>query len=159
MERSQFSIIYFGDWWDERWQRRQQLACRLAQLEEVKVVIYIELPLSLVSIVKFLGGFGDHFFRSYWRRILRNGFVHSIGKVRVITPITILPLYRINKCSYLSELFIVRFTKSLIRRYLSNQDHPCILWLSHPLLANYIGRFGEVHVCYDHTDKFSEYKA
>ena len=154
--RNRLIIIYFsGDWWDERWRRRQQLACRLAQLEEVKQVIYIELPFSLMSLVKYPI---DKNARRSWGRVLKSGFSWRYNdKVQVTTPMSVWPLFRLNKLSGLNALLCRRFTEFLIRRHLTDQDI-CILWLGHPLVADYIGRFGEVLICYDHTENFSEYR-
>lgn len=152
--RKRLVIIYFGDWWDERWRRRQQLACRLAQLEGVKRVIYIELPFSLVSLAKY--PFSNDSQRS-WERVLNNGFSWRYNdKVQVISPMSVWPLFRLNKLSGLNVMLCRRFTEILIRRYLMDQDI-CILWLGHPLVAGYIGQFNEVLICYDHTENFNQY--
>ncbi len=152
-------LIYFGDLWDNRWRRRQQIAYRLALMDTIKEVIYIEIPLTLISFIKYILGLGNENLRSRWKQLLKSGFVRSIDKVRIITPISIWPLYRFNKYTFLTEWFSEYITNALIRKHFPGHPHPCILWLSHPLAAHYIGSFGEVLICHDHTEKFSQYKS
>ena len=68
-QKKQFDIVYFADYWDDMWRRRQQLAWGLAKSDMVEQVVYIERPLPVTSYLKFLIGRADRDGMDRWRRV------------------------------------------------------------------------------------------
>lgn len=156
-----YKFIYFGDQWDGRWRRRQQLAYRLARLSGVEQVVYIEFPLTLTSLLRFLAGKADSEATVRWRRALKMGLTPQLDGVQIITSICPLPLFHLSSLSGLNELILDRSTRKLIERHLTAAGTPdviTVLWISHPFAANQIGKWGEEFVVYDCTERFSEFE-
>jgi len=155
------NFIFLGDRWDNTWRRRQQFAYRLAKMPEVNQVIYVELPLSMTSFLRFLIGQADADASIRWRRVLKRGLISKIDGIKVVTPISILPIFCYNKISLFNEWLLTRLTKLLLKRKLSRKETRSsflILWLSHPFGGEFVGRFSESFVCYDCTEKFALYE-
>ena len=161
MDKRKITLIYFSDYWDERWRRRQQLAYRFAQREDVRKVVCVEFPLPLTSFAKFLVYKADVEASARWERVTESGMGRSMldGKLEILSPICAFPLFRRTLLSRLDKAFLRILTEVLIRRAISDiEDKSSILfWASHPFAADYIGKFNEAMICYDCTEKFSEF--
>jgi len=151
-------IIYFGDYWDDRWRRRQQLAMRLAQKHEIERVFYIEMPASIPELIKSLSGMAEQGVSERWKRILKHGLIYPLEKIEIVTPVSLLPYfgYRFNFDKTFVRFLTYRLLRNTIKQY--SVTHKLILWVSHPFAADYIGKFNEDFVCYDCTEKFSEFE-
>jgi glycosyltransferase involved in cell wall biosynthesis len=133
---------------------------RLSRSELLDCVVYVEQPLTLLSLLKFLAGRGDEDARYRWRRVLRCGFVTKMKprEVYVLTPLTI-PLWGSGWLYGLDltmrswvEVFLVRRALKRFRR------REALLWVSHPFLpAATPRRLGGDLVCYDCTEEFSQF--
>ncbi len=159
--KQQINIIFFGDRWDDMWRRRQQFAYRFARMPGVEEVIYVELPVSATSFLKFLGGKADVDAAVKWRRIVKRGFCSSVDGIQIVTPISILPSFRYNKLSHFNDRLLGWLTRLLVENRPSGKkidSSCCILWLSHPFGGDFVGKFGESLVCYDCTEKFAQYE-
>lgn len=156
---TQFNIIFFGNWWDERWLRQQQLAYRLAQHPEVAKLIYIEYPITLTGLLKSIVGRSDTEATPRWRRALKHGLVRNMGKVRVITPVSPIGIFRNTRCSGLNERLTRWATRQRVLRGLGgiHKDHQTLLFLGEPIFYRHIGGFDEKLLCYDCTEQFAHY--
>lgn len=151
-----FDIICFGDHWDDYLRRRQQIARRLSKFEEIDKVIYIELPLTIFSFIKYLLGKSLPKVGQAWRRVLKHGLLCKDNGVYILTPVTVFPdipvriVHRINNLiTYWLQLLILR----LYIKKLNLQNS--ILWITHPMAADYISKLGERIIFYDRTEDFA----
>lgn len=152
-------FIYFGDKWDHRWRRRQQVAYRLARLPEVKGVIYIEYPLTFTSFLRFLVGKADSEATARWKRVLGHGLAFRVDGVHVLTPICPMSIYRTNELSRLNNQILKAMTNGLINNIMKDlEPSRKILWLSHIFASGYVGEFGEQMLCYDCTERFGQFE-
>jgi len=153
-----FIVIYFGDWWDNRWRRRQQLAWRLAERQDVEKVYYIEFPVSIPELIKSIGGISYLGARDRWGHIFKHGFRSSLKKLEIITPVSLLPYF--GPRFDFDKAFVRFFTSRLLRDVVKKESlaHRTVLWISHPFAINYIGKFNEELVCYDCTERFADFK-
>ena len=53
---TKLQILFWGDYWDDMWRRKQQIAWGLSRLATVRHVVYVEQPLTLMSLLKTLVG-------------------------------------------------------------------------------------------------------
>jgi len=150
-------LLFFGDQWDDMWRRRQQIAWRLANRGIFTRILYVELPLTLVSFVKFLLRTADRDAVKRWKRVLRNrSLLFSPGEnLTVVTPVTILPwsfLGTLNRIEvFLRGLITVRMIKGL----LGGISSP-VVWVSYPLVpVNLIHWLGPSILWYDDTEDFA----
>jgi len=149
-------VLFFGDQWDDMWRRRQQLAWRLSQTDLIQHVLYIERPLPITSLLKFLVGRADRDGTERWRRVLSNrSWVMPLGKrFSVLTtfaplpPVGLAPLYRASeraRDSWLLRRLGVGF--DLNRR---------MVWVSHPQISvDVIQALEPCLLWYDCTEHFS----
>ena len=105
-DRPNTNILFFADYWDDMWRRRQQLAWRLSQTGLVEHVVYIERPLPVTSLLKFLVGQADRDGTHRWRRLLSNrSWVMPVGeKLSVLTTFAPLPPMGQEPLFHASEL-------------------------------------------------------
>ncbi len=129
---------------------------------KVEKVIYIERPLTLSSLFKFLIGKADREASGRWKRVLRTGLTHKLDGVYIVTPICPLPLFYVSFFSRLNELILIWLISKLVTRHLSfigSSNVRTILWISHPFARSQIGKWEEELVVYDCTERFSEFKS
>lgn len=152
-------IVYFGDQWDRRWRRRQQFAHRLAQLPQVRRLIYVELPLSLTSLIRLAVGQADHDASYRWRRAFTKGFSFRDDKVRIITPISPLPPFRQIGISGVGSWAWRKITQARIDRSLRETGaFQRLLWISHPFAFPFVESMEHSHLCYDCTEVFHRFQ-
>lgn len=149
-------MLFFADYWDDMWRRRQQLAWRLAQTDAVDRVLYIERPLPLTSLLKFLVGRADRDAMDRWRRVLRNrSWVMPVGdKLSVLTTFAPLPLVGPAALFRASE----RARDRWLLRWLRRHDRPSrpLVWVSHPQISiDAIRALEPGLLWYDCTEDFS----
>lgn len=151
-----FSIVCFGDHWDEYFRRRQQIMIKMSNYEVFDKIVYVELPLNIFSFFKFLLGKSLPKVAQAWRRILQHGPLYKDNRVWILTPITLLPYIPIkiireinNFITYRLELLVLKFSIRKLRL------RDSILWATHPFAADFIGKLGENMVCYDKTEDFA----
>jgi len=147
------NIIYFADRWDENWRRRQQVALRLSRLPEVRNVLYVELPLSLTSLIKYLFGKADKESTLRWKRVFKKGFSFTYEKVTIITPFSMFPYFTKQALENIN-LFIVK--KSIFNK-MPKGFKPDLYWASLPFDALWIKYFNNCKLIYDCSEQFSEF--
>ncbi|MBI4318538.1 MAG: glycosyltransferase [Chloroflexi bacterium] len=151
------NVLFFGDQWDDTWRRRQELAARLAEREEVGNVIYVELPLTITSLLGYLLGKADRDAKKRWKRVLKRGLVARLDDVYVVTPISMLPRLShrtLQAANARIQVWIERLLLWFLRARL--RDETLVFWASHPsYTADLLGVYGEKLVCYDNSDHFS----
>ena len=148
-------ILFFGDYWDNMWRRRQQLAWHLVQSDMVKRLIYIERPLPITSFIKFLFGQADRDGIDRWRRIFsnRSWIMSRENKLSVLT--TFAPLPPINPTLFfqISEWIRDRWLINYLRTHF-NLNRPGV-WISHPQLSiKVIQALNPSLLWYDCTEDF-----
>ena len=149
-------ICFFGDYWDDMWRRRQQLACRLAQTDWVTNLVYIERPLPITSLIKFSLGQADLDGTARWRRVLGNhSWVMSIGeKLSVLTASAPLPPVNSKLIFQASEWLRDRWLLKRLKKYF-HVKRP-LVWISHPQVSvEVIKSFEPLILWYDCTEDFS----
>ncbi len=158
-ERGKINILFFGDYWDNMWRRKQQLAWRLARGDRIHRVIYIERPLTLTSALKYILGKGDTDAHLRWPRVLRNRslLMHRSRDFYVFTPVVPWPLLNANALDRISSHIryglMFRYLRRLIREF---SMHDPLLWISgHPLPSVFVESVGPKFVWYDCTEDFA----
>lgn len=146
-------IIYFADRWDDKCRRRQQIALRLSHLVEIEKLFYVELPLSLTSLIKFIFKKADKESTQRWARVFRKGFVFTHEKIIVITPFSVCPYFTKRALNGIN-LFVVK--KSIFSK-LPKGFKPDIYWASLPFDALWFKHFDNYKLIYDCSEQFSEF--
>lgn len=149
-------ILFLGDQWDTMWRRRQQLAWRLAKSELIDDVLYIERPLPVTSLLKFLVGRADRDGTNRWRRVLRNGSwaMRVERKLSVLTSFSPLPPIGPTPLFHASERCRDRWLVHRLQER-TRMDRP-VLWVSHPQLSAEIVQATKPGLLwYDCTEDFS----
>ncbi len=154
-----FSIILFGEEWTDMWRRRQQLAAKLAKFDVVDKVVYVEQPLTLYSLVKYLLGKGTYSARVSWGRVFRHrSLVHQINdKLYVITPLTPLPWLNSKLLIALDHPFRFHIQAYLIKRLIAKLGlDNIVLWIGkHTIPIELVHQFNQKLTWCDYTDDFS----
>jgi len=154
-----YPLVFFGDYWDIQWRRRQQLAWRLAKRDEVEHVLYVESPLTLTSFVKFLLRKGDISARLRWRRTLQNrSFSFNPGEgITVLSPLTIFPQTAIAPLfafEMLIRKIVIRITVTRLMKRLDMKQP--VVWVSLPTMVNWVPVARKL-LWYDCTEDFSQW--
>lgn len=150
------NIICFGDQWDEYFRRRQQIMIKMSNYELFDKVIYVELPLTTLSFLKFLFGKSLPKVTQAWKRVLKNGPLCKEKGVWIFTPIALLPDLPIKIVQRISSFIAFRLQLLVLKFYIKTlRIQKIILWCTHPIAANFIGKLGERMVCYDRTEDFA----
>ncbi len=157
MNRKRYDIICFGDQWDAQRRRRQRIMEGLAERSDIGKILYVEHPLTLVSLVKTLAGKAHPKISGYWRRYLEQGALVRKGDVYVWTPVVLLPRlndYRMQKFNFLmeSKCLAASTRKIAAKTALS----PAVLWVTHPFVPQALKRDLNLPVIYDRTEDFPE---
>ncbi|GAB4259828.1 glycosyltransferase [Thermincola ferriacetica] len=136
-----FEIIYISSVpWDYMWQRPQQLTVAFA--EEGKKVLYVEPPISLLSLVKHPLKVKKLFRR---RKVLRN--------ISVFSPVVIAPV-RVGLFRNINMYFMARQIKKAIEA--NGFKNPVII-TCHAEVAEIIPYFKGHIICYDCVDEASAF--
>jgi len=147
------NVLFFGDQWDDKWRRRQQIALRMARWSSVDSLIYIECPLTLTSLAKFILGRADGEAHKRWRRVMRYGLQTTLDGVQVVTPLVIGPLSPVPAVHAVNNHSMV-WTGLGSRGRFANGD--LLVWVSMPAAVRWLPHFPEAFICYDATERFSE---
>ena len=123
-----YSLVFFGDYWDEMWRRRQQLAWRLAQLDIFNHLTYIERPLPLTSYIKYRIGQGDLDTRQRWRRrsVNRSWSMNVNDKLSVLTTYAPMPLLNNPRLFHYSERRRDQWLKNYLEKRSSAKVKFCL---------------------------------
>ena len=138
-QQSSKIIIYFGDQWDDFWRRRQQIAFRLSQYDGIGLVFYIELPLTLVTFLRYKLGLTSAVVSAQCRHFLRQGPIFRINrKLYVHTPLLPFPIRLTGKLFHDINAFLGKLQIKIILKYLfkSSTIKDRIIWVSLPYLYN-----------------------
>ena len=141
------------------WRRRQQIAWRMAQADTIRQVIYIEQPLTLVSLVKYVLSRTDSEAKTRWKRVFNNRALvfQPSEKIKVITPITFLPFTN-YKIIFELEMFLRYHIQVYLIRRIMKRFNPAhvILWTSLPYIpSKLIENLKPRLLWYDCTEDFS----
>jgi len=149
------SVLYFGDQWDDLWRRRQQLALHVSRMPDVAAVLYVELPLTLTSLVRYAVGHADRDAVARWRRVLRHGTVFRHEGVTIVTPIVPFRLYS----GAAASAWNARAAWPQVRRAwarVSKRAH-VVVWAGHPYAGLFLDRTPRGLLCYDYTEDFTRF--
>jgi glycosyltransferase involved in cell wall biosynthesis len=152
------NILFFGDYWDDMWRRRQQLAWRLAQSDLVEHLVYIERPLPITSFLRFLIGCADRDGIDRWHRVLRNrSWIMQKGeKLSVLTSFAPLPPVGCKSLFHASEQARDRWLLNRIKK-LFDFRRPMV-WISYPQISVEVIQTLEPSLLwYDCTEDFSAF--
>lgn len=156
MEQGRNFLILSGDYWDDMWRRRQQLAWRLAQTDLAKHYIYVEGPLTITSLVKFITGCADPYVRERWRRIFSNRSWATQLEKNLTILTTFVPFMNI-KSSLLFRASL-RISEWLLLRQLNGYFDPnrLIIWVNHSRFSvKFIQAIKHQFLWYDCTEDFA----
>jgi glycosyltransferase involved in cell wall biosynthesis len=152
-------IICFADYYDQTWRRRQQVMFRLSQRVEVRRVLYIERPLTVISLLKYMVGRADKDASHRWRRVFNNGFRFVPNqKFIVLTPISLLPMGTslirgINRWLWCKLIDLI-MRQEIARE---NSKNLPIMWVSVPEGVNFTDSKELAGIVYDCTENFSAF--
>lgn len=158
-EVGNITVVCFADQWDAMWRRRQQMAYRFAQLEQVARVVYVEFPLTLPSLWKTLRRTASPHTVERWARVWRQGRLWAQGKVLVVTPVAPLSSSYQSRLTPASDALLRRQVRSLLRKAgVSGRETggQTIFWATQPMAAEYLPDFPGALVCYDANDRFDQ---
>jgi len=150
-------VLFFADYWDEMWRRRQQIAWRLAQMDDVDHVYYIERPLPLTSLVKYVLGRSDRDGKDRWRRLFsrKSCAMPQGSKLTVLTTFSLFPSSGTVWMFRLSEMFREWWVLHWIRNHIKLKEEP-LVWVSHAqMTVDTIKKIGRCFLWYDCTEDFS----
>ena len=156
MEQWRNFLILSGDYWDDMWRRRQQLAWRLAKTDLAKHYIYVEGPLSVTSLVKFITCRADSYIRERWQRIFSNRSWSIQIEKNLILFTTFAPFMNI-KSSFLYRASI-RISEWLLLHQLKAYFDPnhLIIWVNHSRFSDkFIKAIKHNFLWYDCTEDFA----
>jgi glycosyltransferase involved in cell wall biosynthesis len=145
------NILYWGDFWDSKWRRRQQVASRLALNSQVTRVIYVEYPITIISFFRFIFNCADLEATFRWKRIFKKGFLfcQSTNKLLIFTPIVFWGQFNESRIFNKWMLF---FQLRFLKKYEYKKNLVATpYWDSNFLFKN----FGKIDI-YDVTEDFSE---
>lgn len=134
------------------------MAWRLAKGETCPEVIYVELPLTVLSFFKWITGRADYEAAERWRRIRRHrAFCLRLSEaVTVVTPLTLLPLTGFRMANRLEAWLRSNIVFMRLRRVMKKQCRGHILWVSHPLVPpRLVRRLEPSLLWYDDTEDFA----
>ena len=127
----------------------------LSKRDEIEKVVYIELPLTLTSLVKYFLGCADDDGKRRWSRFFKYGFTYSLDDVMVVFPLAVFPysssrvIRRIN--DFITYSFLFRRINGIITKL---ELENIITWIDHPYYpSNFFGRLKEEMFCYDTADE------
>lgn len=147
-----YVVIGFCDQWDEFERRDRAIMSRLSAYDDVEKIIYVQPPLTLVSLIKYLCGCADTYASLAWKQIFTKGFIQRSGKVIIMASFCAFP-YRGTQLMIDINIFITNslrifFAKYILSRIKTNKR--VVLWISNPYFnSKLIGKFGEKLVCYN----------
>ena len=153
---SRTNVIFLATQWDTKWRRAQQFAVRFNQLDIVNSVVYVELPLTLTSLMKYAVGKGDQEASARWRRTLRQGFVSEDNGVSIVTPLSALPRrqrYFWFPGEGMSKRWVIRQIYRLLAEGDGSLQRTLILGTS-PLNLEFADAFPEARFCYDYFGNY-----
>lgn len=161
MNGGQLGAIFFADCWDIQWRRRQQIAYRLAQNHLIEHVIYVEKPLTITSLLKFLMGKADLDGTDRWRRVFanRSWLMPVNNKLSVLTTFTPLPIVGFAPFFEASErvrhLWLTDKLNSLCQRFALGR---LLVWVSFPQVPLHTIQHIQPEILwYDCTEDFSAF--
>ena len=67
--KNNLDIICFGDQWDDFFRRRQALMYYLSKNENIRSVLYIERPLTVFSLIKYILKIAPNRTAKRWKRL------------------------------------------------------------------------------------------
>lgn len=152
------TLLFFADYWDNMWRRRQQLAWRLAQAGWVAQVIYIERPLPVTSFIKFLVGRADRDGMDRWRRVMhKHSWLMPVAdRFSVLTTFAPFPPVATDFLFRASERMRDGWLLHYLRSHFQLNDP--LVWVSHPQLSvKVIQAFRPCLLWYDCTEDFSAF--
>jgi len=148
------NVLFFGDQWDTRWRRRQQMAVRMARWPFVESLVYFESPLTVASLVKTVLGMYAPEASKRWRRVLRHGFNIRAQGVQIVTPFALSALTLGKGAEKINDRLIAYTGLS---RLFSPTTFPDLIWASVPYAIKWLPYFPEALVCYDCTERFGHF--
>ncbi|MBI2910200.1 MAG: glycosyltransferase [Chloroflexi bacterium] len=155
-----FDIICFNDQWDKYRRRDKSIMLELAKRDEIDTILFVELPLTLTSLIKFLLGRTAQFTAERWARLRSKGQIFQEGKVFVATPVCLLPFDRFEPLQEINIRLMNLQRRRLVERFL--KAHPMknvVLWVNQPRFeAGFVGEFNERLLCYDLCDDHTEFR-
>ena len=156
MDNYKKTLLVFGDYWDDMWRRRQQLAWRLSQTDMFEHVVFIERPLPITSFLKFMVGRADRDGKDRWRRVIPNhSWLMPVSeKLSVLTTYAPLPPVGISRLFYAFERTRDRWFLRKLKKHF-NINKPMV-WVSHPQISVEVIKSLEPSlIWYDCTEDFS----
>lgn len=156
MKNNNKLLFFFGDYWDEMWRRRQQLAWNLAQAGLVEHVAYIERPVPITSFLKFPIGLADRDATSRLQRLLKNhSWVMPVGEnLSVLTTFSPLPPLGFAFLFKISESVRDYWLFYYLRRHFEIENP--IVWITHPQISlKVIQAMKPCILWYDCTEDFT----
>lgn len=154
-----FDIICFDDHWDKYQRRNKSIMLELAEREEVGIILFVEMPLTLTSLIKFLLRSTAQYTAERWQRLFSRGLVFQEGKVFVLTPLSLVPFDRLEVLQWLNIPFTKFFCRWLVNSVLKQHNlRNIVLWITLPhYTSEFVGMFGERLFCYNLCDDYTEF--
>lgn len=154
-----FDMICFSHQWDKYRRRYKSIMLELAKRDEVGVILFVEMPLTLTSLITFLLRRTGQYTAERWRRLFSRGMIFREGKVVVLTPICLVPFDRLERLQGLNVRLANLSRRWLLGRFLKRHElsNP-VLWINHPhYTSGFVGTFGERLFIYDLCDDYLEF--
>jgi glycosyltransferase involved in cell wall biosynthesis len=158
-----FSILCFGNRWDEYERRDYSIMSRLGRYDNVDYILMIDQPLTLTSLVRYFFKKADDEARRGWDRIFKHGFMLRIGKIYIISSVLILPFYE-NMILRKINTSLLNIWRFLFIHYYIKKLHigNFLVWVSGPeniseyFVKEYSDKFLCYNLCEDYTAKYKK---
>lgn len=150
IQRDGMTVVVFGDQWDDRWRRRQQFARCVARTTGVDHLVYVEYPLPLTSLARFLLRCADADGHHRWNRRFAIGpsWPTLDRAVTVLTPVNHLRPFSMGA-------WILAAHRRLLRPWLQGRGSLRVC-VTHPFYPESFYRELGLRVdLYDKTEDFS----
>lgn len=150
------NLIFFADRWDNKWRRRQQLASRMAKDGTFEHTVYVEQPLPVTSLAKFILRNTDIDGRERWSRLFsnRSSVMNINKKISVLTTFTPLPDREPAIFLKISERIRARWLLCELKRKFDIKRP--VVWVSHPQIPlDVIKDLNPSMLWYDCTEDFT----
>ncbi len=156
-----YSIITITNEWDMYRRRYRSLMLEMVKFKDIKNILFIESPLTLFSLVRYLLNKMNKRDSQRWQKIFKRGVIYKAkdvdGDIYIITPVIPFPFYSQRILLKINFIFLYLFQKLAVF-YLSKKTdiQDVIFWVCNP--AYYTGLIidkDRIKIsCYDLCDDY-----
>lgn len=132
-----YSIISITNEWDMYRRRYRSLMSEMIKYKDINNILFIESPLTLFSLVRYLLKKMNKRDRKRWQRLFKQGVIYKAedvdGDIYIVTPVVPFPFYS-QKILLRINIIFLHFFQKLAVAYLSRKTNikDVIFWVCNP---------------------------